>query len=142
MKPEVEIYDTTLRDGSQGEGINFSAADKLRIAEKLDTFGVHYIEGGWPGSNPKDMEFFKQAKRRKFKNAKVAAFSMTRRKGVAVETDDLMRQILEAETPVVTIVGKTWLLHVTEVLRAKPDENLGMIGDTIRYLKDQGKGKE
>jgi 2-isopropylmalate synthase len=121
MKPQVEIYDTTLRDGSQGEGINFSVADKLRIAEKLDTFGVHYIEGGWPGSNPKDLEFFAQAARRKWRNAKIAAFSMTRRKGVAVESDDLMRQILEAETPVVTIVGKTWLLHVTEVLRAKPD---------------------
>jgi 2-isopropylmalate synthase len=139
MKPEVEIYDTTLRDGSQGEGINFSAMDKLRIAEKLDSFGVHYIEGGWPGSNPKDMEFFKQAARRKWKHARLAAFSMTRRKSMAVERDDLMRQILEAETPVVTIVGKTWMLHVTEVLRAKPDENLAMIADTIRYLKDHGK---
>jgi 2-isopropylmalate synthase len=139
MKFDVEIYDTTLRDGSQGEGINFSVADKIRIAERLDAFGMHYIEGGWPGSNPKDLEFFKQAARRKWKNAKIAAFSMTRRKGVAVESDDLMRQILEAETPVVTIVGKTWLLHVTEVLRATPDENLAMIGDTIRYLKDHGK---
>lgn len=139
MKPAVEIYDTTLRDGSQGEGINFSAADKIRIAEKLDAFGIHYIEGGWPGSNPKDMEFFKQAAKKKWKNAGISAFSMTRRKGVAVEKDPLMRQILEAETPIVTIVGKTWLLHVTEVLRAKPDENLAMIGDTIRYLKDQGK---
>ena len=139
MKPEVEIYDTTLRDGSQGEGINFSVADKLRIAEKLDAFGVHYIEGGWPGSNPKDMEFFTQARRRKWKSAKIAAFSMTRRKGIAVEKDELMRQILEAETPVVTIVGKTWMLHVTEVLRATPGENLAMIGDTIRYLKDHGK---
>ena len=139
MKPQVEIYDTTLRDGAQGEGINFSAMDKLRIAEKLDAFGVHYIEGGWPGSNPKDMEFFKQAAKRKWKNAQIAAFSMTRRKGLAVENDNLMRLILEAKTPVVTIVGKTWLLHVTEVLRAKPDENLAMIGDTIRYLKDHGK---
>jgi len=139
MKPFVEIYDTTLRDGSQGEGINFSALDKLRIAEKLDAFGVHYVEGGWPGSNPKDMEFFKQASRRKWKTARIAAFSMTRRKAMAVENDDLMRQILEAETPVVTIVGKTWLLHVTEVLRAKPDENLAMIADTVRYLKDHGK---
>jgi len=139
MKPEVEIYDTTLRDGSQGEGINFSAADKLRIADKLDSFGVHYIEGGWPGSNPKDMEFFQQARRRKYKNAKVAAFSMTRRKGIAVEKDELMRMLLEAETPVVTIVGKTWLLHVTEVLRATPDENLAMIADTIRFFKDHGK---
>jgi len=139
MKSQVEIYDTTLRDGAQGEGINFSGTDKLRIAEKLDAFGVHYIEGGWPGSNPKDLEFFKQAARRKWKNAKIAAFSMTRRKGVAVEKDELMRLILEAETPVVTIVGKTWLLHVTEVLRAKPDENLAMIGDTVRYLKNHGK---
>jgi 2-isopropylmalate synthase len=139
MKPAVEIYDTTLRDGSQGEGINFSAADKIRIAEKLDAFGIHYIEGGWPGSNPKDMEFFKQAAKRRWKNAKISAFSMTRRKGTPVEKDDLMRQILDAETPVVTIVGKTWLLHVTEVLRAKPEENLGMIGDTVRYLKDHGK---
>jgi 2-isopropylmalate synthase len=139
MKQHVEIYDTTLRDGSQGEGINFSVMDKLRIAEKLDHFGVHYIEGGWPGSNPKDLEFFKQAARRKWRNAQIAAFSMTRRKGVAVEKDELMRNIIEAETPVVTIVGKTWLLHVTEVLRARPDENLAMISDTIRFLKDHGK---
>lgn len=139
MKPEVEIYDTTLRDGSQGEGINFSAMDKLRIADKLDAFGIPYIEGGWPGSNPKDMEFFKQVRRRKFKNAKVAAFSMTRRRGVAVEKDELMRMLLEAETPVVTICGKTWLLHVTEVLRATPDENLAMIGDSIKFFKDHGK---
>src|SRR5215472_14155346 len=139
MKPAIELYDTTLRDGSQGEGINFSALDKLRIAEKLDAFGIHYIEGGWPGSNPKDMEFFAQAARRKWKNALIAAFSMTRRKGVAVQDDELMRQILQAETPVATIVGKSWLLHVQEVLRAKPDENLAMIRDTIRYLKDHGK---
>jgi 2-isopropylmalate synthase len=139
MKPQVEIYDTTLRDGSQGEGINFSATDKLRIAEKLDAFGIHYIEGGWPGSNPKDMEFFKQAARRRWRNARIAAFSMTRRKGLSVEKDELMRQLLAAETPVVTIVGKTWLLHVTEVLRARPDENLAMISDTIRFLKDHGK---
>src|SRR5436189_1966260 len=131
MKPQVEIYDTTLRDGAQGEGINFSAVDKLRIADKLDAFGVHYIEGGWPGSNPKDMEFFKQAARRKWKNAQIAAFSMTRRKGMAVEQDELMRQILEAETPVVTIVGKSWTLHVQEVLRVKADENLAMIADTV-----------
>ena len=139
MKPEIELYDTTLRDGSQGEGINFSALDKLRIAEKLDAFGIHYIEGGWPGSNPKDMEFFLQASRRKWNQARIAAFSMTRRKGMAVENDELMRQILEAETPVTTIVGKSWLLHVHEVLRAKPDENLAMIADTVRYLKDHGK---
>jgi 2-isopropylmalate synthase len=136
---QVEIYDTTLRDGSQGEGINFSLTDKLRIAEKLDQFGVHYIEGGWPGSNPKDLEFFQQARRRKWKNAKIASFGFTRKKGVAVEDDDQIRMLLDAETPVVTVVGKTWLLHVLEVLRVKPDENLAMIADTIRYLKDHGK---
>lgn len=139
MKPEVEIYDTTLRDGSQGEGINFSVADKLRIAERLDAFGIHYIEGGWPGSNPKDIEFFAEAKGRKLKNARLAAFGSTRRKSSPVEKDDQVRLLLEAETPVVTIVGKTWLLHVQEVLRTTPPENLGMIADTIRYLKDHGK---
>ncbi|MEO5802751.1 MAG: citramalate synthase [Verrucomicrobiota bacterium] len=139
MKPEVEIYDTTLRDGSQGEGINFSVLDKLRIAEKLDAFGIHYIEGGWPGSNPKDIEFFEQAKRKKFKRALLAAFGSTRRKGVNVEKDEQVRLLLEAETPVVTIYGKTWLLHVREVLRTTPEENLAMIADTIRFLKDHGK---
>jgi 2-isopropylmalate synthase len=113
--------------------------DKLRIAERLDAFGVHYIEGGWPGSNPKDLEFFEQARRRKWTNARIAAFGFTRRKGVAVENDEQIRLLLDADTPVITIVGKTWLLHVTEVLRVRPDENLVMIADTIRFLKDQGR---
>ena len=139
MKPQVEIYDTTLRDGSQGEGINFSVADKLRIAEKLDSFGVHYIEGGWPGSNPKDIEFFAQAKKKKFKNARLAAFGSTRKKSTPVEQDDQVRLLIEAGTPVVTIYGKTSMLHVKEVLRCTPEENLAMIGDTVRYLKDHGK---
>src|SRR6266571_2343247 len=139
MKPDVEIYDTTLRDGSQGEGINFSVTDKLRIAERLDSFGLHYIEGGWPGSNPKDIAFFGQARRRKFKHARLAAFGATRRKGVAVQNDEQVRLLLDAETPVVTIVGKTWLLHVKEVLRTTPEENLKMIRDTVRYLKDHDK---
>ena len=139
MKPQVEIYDTTLRDGSQGEGINFSVADKIRIAEKLDAFGVHYIEGGWPGSNPKDIEFFAQAKKRKFKNARLAAFGSTRKKNVPVEQDDQVRLLIEAGTPVVTIYGKTSMLHVKEVLRCTPEENLAMIGDTVKYLKDHGK---
>src|SRR5438874_4071229 len=102
-KTDVEIYDTTLRDGSQGEGINFSVADKLRIAERIDAFGIHYIEGGWPGSNPKDIEFFNEAKRRKFRKAKLAAFGSTRRKGVRVEDDAQVHLLLEAETPVVTV---------------------------------------
>src|SRR5258705_596451 len=139
MKPEVEIYDTTLRDGSQGEGINFSVMDKLRIAEKLDSFGVHYIEGGWPGSNPKDIEFFEQAKDRTFHTARLAAFGSTRRKEIAVAADDQVRLLLHAETPVVTIFGKTWLLHVREVLQTTPEENLAMIGDTVRFLKEHGK---
>src|SRR5688572_4370442 len=127
MNPEVEIYDTTLRDGSQGEGINFSVMDKLRIAEKIDAFGIHYIEGGWPGSNPKDIEFFEQARRKKFQHAKLAAFGSTRRKNTAVEKDEQVRLLLTAETPVVTIFGKTWLLHVKEVLGTTPEENLAMI---------------
>jgi len=139
MKPQVEIYDTTLRDGSQGEGINFSVADKLRVAEKLDSFGVHYIEGGWPGSNPKDIEFFAQAKKKKFKNAKLAAFGSTRKKATPVELDEQVRLLIEAETPVVTIYGKTSMLHVREVLRCTPEENLAMIADTVKYLKDHGK---
>src|SRR5882724_10229754 len=139
MKRHVEIYDTTLRDGSQGEGINFSVADKLRIAEKLDQFGVHYIEGGWPGSNPKDIEFFAQAEKRKFKNARLAAFGSTRKKNTPVEQDDQVRLLIEAGTPVVTIYGKTSMLHVKEVLRCTPEENLAMIGDTVRFLKDHGK---
>lgn len=139
MNPQVEIYDTTLRDGSQGEGINFSVADKLRIAERLDAFGVHYIEGGWPGSNPKDIEFFQQVRRKKFKHAKLAAFGSTRRKNVAVEKDEQVLLLIAAETPVVTIYGKSWMLHVTEVLTTTPEENLAMIADTVRFLKANGK---
>ena len=139
MTPLIEIYDTTLRDGTQGEGINFSVADKLRISEKLDAFGIHYIEGGWPGSNPRDIEFFDQASRRKLKQARLAAFGSTRRKQMPVERDDQVRLLLQAETPVVTIFGKTWLLHVKEVLQTTADENLAMIADTIRFLKDHGR---
>jgi 2-isopropylmalate synthase len=139
MKPDVEIYDTTLRDGTQGEGVNLSVADKLRIAERLDAFGVHYIEGGWPGSNPKDIEFFELSRRRHFRRARLAAFGSTRRKNVRVEEDDQVRLLLAAETPVVTIFGKTWLLHVREVLHASPEENLAMIADTIQFLKQHGR---
>jgi 2-isopropylmalate synthase len=139
MSSEVEIYDTTLRDGTQGEGVAFSVADKLRIAERLDAFGVHYIEGGWPGSNPKDVEFFEQAKHRVFRRARLAAFGSTRRKDIRVEDDDQVRMLLDARTPVVTIFGKTWLLHVLEVLQTTPDENLRMIEDTVRFLKQHGR---
>jgi 2-isopropylmalate synthase len=139
MTQHIEIYDTTLRDGSQGQGVSFSTADKLRIADRLDAFGVHYIEGGWPGSNPKDIEFFEQAKHRAFKHAKIAAFGSTRRKGVRVEDDEQVRLLVEADTPVVTIFGKTWLLHVRGVLQTTPEENLAMVEDTVRHLKAQGR---
>jgi len=139
MVPDVEIYDTTLRDGTQGEGVTFSVTDKLRIAERLDAFGVQFIEGGWPGSNPRDIEFFDQAKHRTFRHARLAAFGSTRRKDIRVEDDDQVRLLLDAGTPVVTIIGKTWLLHVLEVLQTTPDENLAMIADTVRHLKAHGK---
>src|SRR2546425_5000382 len=135
----IEIYDTTLRDGSQGQGVSFSVADKLRIAERLDAFGVHYIEGGWPGSNPKDIEFFNEAKHRTFRHARLAAFGSTRRKGGRVAADDQVRLLVDAGTPVVTIFGKTWLLHVREVLQTTPEENLAMIADTVRHLKEHGR---
>jgi len=139
MSNRVDIYDTTLRDGSQGLGVSFSVIDKLRIAERLDAFGVQFIEGGWPGSNPKDIEFFDEAKRRAFRHARLAAFGATRRKGVAAQDDEQVRTLVAAETPVVTIVGKTWLLHVKEVLQTTAEENLAMIEDTVRYLKSQGR---
>ena len=138
MKP-VTIYDTTLRDGTQGTGISFSVLDKIRVAEKLDSFGVDFIEGGWPGSNPRDVAFFAEAAKRTWKHAKIAAFGSTRRGGVSVETDSQVRTLLEANTPVVTIVGKTWLLHVTEVLGVSPEENLAMIADTVAFLKKNGR---
>src|SRR5437762_4372895 len=139
MSPPIEIYDTTLRDGSQGQGVSFSVADKLRIAERLDAFGVHYIEGGWPGSNPKDVEFFDEAKRRTFTRARLAAFGSTRRKDVSASDDEQVQLLIEAATPVITIFGKTWLLHVREVLQTTPEENLAMVEDTVRHLKASGR---
>lgn len=135
----VKIYDTTLRDGSQGEGISFTVAAKLRIAEKLDQFGVDYIEGGWPGSNPRDVSFFEEAKQLNLKHAKLVAFGSTRRANLAVDEDPQIRLLIEAETPVVTIFGKSWLLHVTEIIKTSPEENLQMIEDSVSYLKAQGK---
>lgn len=135
----VTLYDTTLRDGTQGTGISFSTLDKLRVAERLDAFGVHYIEGGWPGSNPKDAEFFQKAAERKWKNAKITAFGMTRRGKMKVEDDPQVQMLLDAQTPVVTIVGKTWPLHVTEVFQVTLEENLAMIADTVAYLKKHGR---
>ncbi len=138
-KPTVSIYDTTLRDGTQGTGISFSVLDKIRIAEKLDGFGVHYIEGGWPGSNPKDVEFFAEARKRPWRHARIAAFGSTRRGNLAVEDDPQVRALLEAETPVVTLVGKSWVLQVTEILNVPLEENLAMIRDTVAFFKKHGR---
>jgi len=137
--PRLSLYDTTLRDGTQGTGISFSVQDKLRVAERLDEFGMGYIEGGWPGSNPKDAAFFEEAAKRSWQNAQIAAFGMTRRGGVKVEEDPQVRQLLEAGTPVVTVVGKTWPLHVTEVFGVSLDENLAMIRDTVAFLRAEGR---
>ena len=139
MARKIEIYDTTLRDGSQGLGIHFSVADKLRVAQELDRFGVAYIEGGWPGSNPRDIEFFAEARKLKFKKAKLAAFGSTRKKGVRASEDTQVRGLLEVNSPVVTIYGKTSALHVREVLRCTPEENLAMIADTVAFLKSHGR---
>ncbi len=139
MTREVSIYDTTLRDGSQGHGVSFSTADKLRIAQRLDRFGVPHIEGRWPGSNPKDIQFFDEAKRRTFRRAKLVAFGSTRRKDGPVGHDDQVKLPVDAATPVVTFFGKTWMLHVREVLQTTPEENLSMIEETVRYLRAHGK---
>ena len=143
MKPSTQsplkIYDTTLRDGTQGEGISFSVTDKLRIAEKLDQFGVDYIEGGFPGSNPRDITFFQEAKGLKLKHARLAAFGSTRRAGVKANEDAQLRTLLDSGMPVMTIVGKTWGMHVTEILRTTLEENLAMIEDSARYLVAQGR---
>lgn len=138
-KKRVRIYDTTLRDGTQGEGFFLSGLDKIRIAQRLDEFGIDYIEGGWPGSNPKDIEFFKEAAKLKWNHAKIAAFGSTRRADLAVEDDPQVQLLLDAATPVVTIFGKSWLLQVTEVLRTTRPENQAMIRDTVRHLKAAGR---
>ncbi|OGW81166.1 MAG: citramalate synthase [Omnitrophica bacterium RIFCSPLOWO2_12_FULL_44_17] len=135
MPAKIEIYDTTLRDGSQGEGISLSLQDKLRIVERLDRFGIDYIEGGWPGSNPKDMAFFKEAKKLKFKHAKLAAFGSTRRAHVKVSEDENLKALVEAGTKVITIFGKSWDFHVQEVFKTALKENLMMIRDSVSYLK-------
>jgi 2-isopropylmalate synthase len=138
-RPVVEIYDTTLRDGSQREGISYTLEDKLRIADRLDGFGVSYIEGGWPGSNPKDMEFFERGRERHWKNAKLAAFGMTRRANGRAEDDKNLQALIQAGTPACTVVGKTSTLHVTEVVRTTLDENLRMIEESVAFLCSSGR---
>jgi 2-isopropylmalate synthase len=140
MDKKIVLYDTTLRDGTQGEQVNISAEDKLRIAGKMDEMGIEYIEGGWPGSNPKDARFFEMARKTPFKTSRLTAFGSTRRANVTPENDDSLQAILASETGSVTIFGKSWDLHATEILGVTLDENLSMIDDTIRFLK--GKGRE
>ena len=135
----IEIYDTTLRDGAQGESISFTLIDKLRIAEMLDAFGIDFIEGGWPGSNPKDITFFQRIKNKKFNNAKVVAFGSTRRKDFSAESDPLLKKLIESEMEYIAIFGKSWDLHVTDVLRISPDDNLFIIEDSVKYLKKLGR---
>lgn len=135
----IEIYDTTLRDGTQGEGFNLSLQDKLLIAQKLDELGVDYIEGGFPLSNPKDAAFFREVRELKLKHARVAAFGMTRRRGVKAEEDPGMVALLEAQTPVVTLVGKTSGYQAEKVLGVSLEENLAMIADSVRLMVQKGR---
>jgi 2-isopropylmalate synthase len=132
---KLELYDTTLRDGTQSQEVSLSVLDKVKVAEKLDEFGIHYIEGGYPGSNPKDKEFFELARKIKWKNSTMCAFGMTRRVGKKVEEDTMIRVILAAGTPVITVVGKSWDFHVIEALRTTLEENLHAVKETVAYLK-------
>ena len=135
---KVEIYDTTLRDGAQLEGISLTVDDKLRIANQLDRLGVHYIEGGWPGANPKDEEFFERAsKELALKNSQLVAFGSTRRVNGEVEDDATLRNLLDANTEVVCIVGKASEYHVTEALRTSPEEGIAMVEESVRFLKNK-----
>jgi 2-isopropylmalate synthase len=135
----VVLYDTTLRDGTQGENITLSLADKIRIARMLDEYGMPYIEGGWPGSNPKDIEFFAAARSMTWSNGKLAAFGSTRHRANRADEDPNLRELVAAETPVVTIFGKSWLLHVIEVLGASPAENLDMVAESVGFVVDRGR---
>ncbi len=135
MEP-ILLYDTTLRDGTQGENITFSADEKIEIALRLDDFGIDYIEGGWPGSNPKDMQFFDLAKRVEFRQARLVAFGSTRKPGIQPEKDENLKALIASKTPAVAIFGKSWDLHVRKVMNNSLKENLAMIHDTVTFLKN------
>jgi len=139
--PKVTLYDCTLRDGTQGEGVTFSVEDKLVLARKLESLGMDYIEGGWPHpASPKEVEFFREARTRlHLKRAKLVAFGSTRRKGVKAERDESLKALLDTRTKVVAIFGKSWDLHVTDVLRVSLEENLEMIRSSVRVLKRAGR---
>jgi 2-isopropylmalate synthase len=135
---QIALFDTTLRDGTQSEGLSFSVEDKIKIARLLDGFGVRYIEGGYPGANPKDEEFFRRASELKLKQARLTAFGSTRRTGSTAANDANLQALVRAGTPAVAIFGKTWLLHVTDVLKTTPEENLAIIADSVSFLKQHG----
>jgi len=137
MTKKILLYDTTLRDGTQGEQVNLSAEDKVKIAKRLDEMGIHYIEGGWPGSNPKDARFFDMVKDFTFKTSRLTAFGSTKRFHITPEEDPSIKAILEAETETVTVFGKSWDLHAKEILGVSLDENLTMIEETLIYLKNR-----
>jgi 2-isopropylmalate synthase len=139
MKKTVSLYDTTLRDGAQGEGISFSDSGKLSLVRRLDAFGVRYVEGGYAGSNPRDMAFFHAVRREALRQIRVAAFGRTRKAGIRVQDDEIVRSLLDAGTPVVTLFGKSSWLHVNKVLRCTQRENAAMIADTVAYLKSKGR---
>ena len=136
---DIILYDTTLRDGTQGEHVNLSAEDKLRIAKKLDAFGIHYIEGGWPGSNPKDARFFEMAKNVSFQSSRLTAFGSTRRPHIRPEADENIRALVDTDLETITVFGKSWDLHATDILDVSLDENLAMIQETLHYLKGEGR---
>ena len=136
---EVKLYDTTLRDGSQTEGISFSVEDKVKISRKLDELGIHYIEGGWPGSNPKDREFFNQMKKIRLKNSQLVSFGSTRRASIKPEQDENLKNLVSSGTGIITIFGKSWDFHVTHALKTTLEENLKMIFDSVRFLKSKGR---
>jgi len=139
MQTQIYLFDTTLRDGTQSEGLSLSVEDKLKIAALLDGFGVHYVEGGWPGSNPKDADFFQRARSLALRRAKLVAFGATRKAGVRAEDDPNLRALVAAETPAVSLFGKSWTLHVRHVLETTPEENLAMIAESVGWLKGRGK---
>ncbi|MGA6925716.1 MAG: citramalate synthase [Desulfosarcina sp.] len=138
MEP-ILIYDTTLRDGTQGENITFTADEKLKIALRLDDMGIHYVEGGWPGSNPKDIRFFDLAKRERFKTARITAFGSTRKPGIQAADDANLKAIIKSGTPAAAIFGKSWPLHVRTIMDNTLEENLAMIADSVAFLKDHGR---
>ena len=137
MSENVQAYDVTLRDGTQGEGISFSVKDKIKVSHKIDELGVEYIEGGWPGSNERDEGFFEEAKKQNYNNSKIVAFGSTRRAKSTCDNDSNIQALLKAETPAVTIVGKTWDFHVSEALKITNDENIELISDSIKYLSNR-----